>query len=94
VELMVDGARGELRTWLDGVEVPGLVVDGSSTNDVDEQWHRRQSWRPDLADFSLGWESYSGQPMTMWFDDVALDGARIGCGDTNAAGASGSPTPE
>ncbi len=79
VELMVDGATGELRTWLDGVEVPGLVVDGTSTADVDEQWHRRPSWRPSLVDFSLGWESYAGQAMTLWLDDVALDGARIGC---------------
>lgn len=79
VELMVDGGDGTLRTWLDGVEVPGLTVDATSTPDVDEQWHRRPGWRPDLVEVSLGWESYAGQAMTLWFDDVALDGARIGC---------------
>lgn len=86
VEVMVDGDSGTLRTWLDEVEVPGLTVDGTSTPDVDEQWHRRQSWRPDLVDFSLGWESYAGQAMTLWFDDVVIDGARVGCGAAGSGG--------
>jgi len=79
VELMVDGGVGGIRTWVDGVEVPALIVDGTPTPDVDEQWLRRPNWRPSLVDFSLGWESYAGQAMTLWLDDVALDGARIGC---------------
>ena len=34
---------------------------------------------PSLADFKLGWESYSGGPMDLWFDDVALSDSPIGC---------------
>jgi hypothetical protein len=79
LEFMVDGAQGTLRTWVDGAEVAGATVDGTSTPDVDEQWLRKTDWRPTLADFSLGWESYAGQAMTLWFDDVALDAARVGC---------------
>jgi hypothetical protein len=79
VELMVDGGAGSVRTWVDGAEIAGLAIDGVSTPDVDEQWLRKAGWRPALKDFALGWESYAGQPMTLWFDDVALDGARIGC---------------
>jgi hypothetical protein len=79
LEFMVDGAQGLLRTWVDGAEIAGLHVDGTSTPDVDEQWLRKADWRPVLTDFALGWESYAGQAMTLWFDDVALDGARVGC---------------
>jgi len=80
VELMVDGrAPAAMQTWLDGVALAGLHLDATPTPDVDEQWLRKPDWRPALTDFALGWESYAGQPMTLWFDDVALDGARIGC---------------
>jgi hypothetical protein len=79
IELMVDGAAGHVRTWVDGAEIPGLAIDGASTPDVDEQWLRKAGWRPALKDFALGWESYAGQAMTLWFDDVALDAQRIGC---------------
>lgn len=81
VELMVDGAAGRLRTWVDGAEIAGLTIDGTSTPEIDEPWLRKTGWRPALKDFALGWESYAGQPMTLWFDDVALDGARVGCAD-------------
>ncbi len=80
VEFMVDGANGSLRTWVDGAEVPGLEVDGEPTMDVDQQWHQKADWKPGLGDFKLGWESYAGQSMTLWFDEVALAGERIGCG--------------
>ena len=49
--------------------------------DVSTQWlSRAGGWKPQLADLRLGWESYSGQTMTLWFDDVALAAQRIGCG--------------
>jgi hypothetical protein len=81
VEFNVDGTTtpASMRTWVDGVEVSGLRVDATPTPDLDELWLRKPSWRPALTDFSLGWESYAGQAMTLWFDDVALDRARIGC---------------
>ncbi len=80
VEFMVDGSMGALRTWVDGVEVIGLEVDAEPTMDVDQQWHQKGEWKPSLSDFKLGWESYAGQSMTLWFDEVALSGERIGCG--------------
>src|SRR5262249_14543206 len=79
IELMVDGAQGRMQTWVDGAEVAGVHVDQTSTPDVDEQWLRKTNWRPQLTDFGLGWESYAGQSLTLWFDDVALDAMRIGC---------------
>lgn len=77
VEFGVTGS--ELRTWVDGSEVPGLHADTTPTPDVDSQWLRRGTWRPALADFRLGWESYGNGDDTLWFDDVVLAPSRIGC---------------
>jgi hypothetical protein len=81
VEFAIDAttAPASMRTWVDGAELAGLRVDATPTPDVDEQWLRKPAWRPSPADLSLGWESYAGQAMTLWFDDVALDRSRIGC---------------
>jgi hypothetical protein len=77
VEFGVTGS--ELRTWVNGTEVAGLHADSTPTPDVDSQWLRRGTWRPALADFRLGWESYGGGQDTLWFDDVAVGRSRIGC---------------
>lgn len=79
VEFQVERA-GALRTWIDGVAVEGLAVDGTSTPDIDARWRSRGAWAPTLTDLKLGWESYAGQTMTVWFDDVAVATSRIGCG--------------
>ena len=79
VELMVDGSTGQMQTWMDGSEIAGLHEDGVPTADIDKQWLTKIGWKPTLVDFKLGWESYAGQDMTLWFDDVALGPARLGC---------------
>lgn len=78
VEFMVDQGAGLLQTWVDGTAVEGLQVDAKPTPDVDQQWLNK-SWKPSLTDFRLGWESYAGQDMNLWFDDVAIGPQRIGC---------------
>ncbi|KJK37910.1 cellulose-binding protein [Lentzea aerocolonigenes] len=77
VEFGITGS--ELRTWVNGTEVPGLRADGVPTPDVDSQWLRRAGWRPALTNFRLGWESYGNGDDTLWFDDVVLAASRIGC---------------
>ncbi len=79
MEFMVDGNAGLMQTWMDGTEVAGLHEDGVPTPDIDQQWLNKAGWKPSIADFKLGWESYAGQDLTLWFDDVALGPARIGC---------------
>jgi len=79
IEATVDTVAGTLRTEIDGAVVPGLVVDGTATPDVDAQWLRDGAWRPDLTDLEVGWESYAGQAMTLWFDDLAISPIPIGC---------------
>jgi|SRR5579859_7215737 len=79
VEFAVDQVGHTLRTWVDGALVAGLVDDGVPTPDVDAQWLQGAPWTPQLTDVRFGWESYSGQAETLWFDDVAAGPARIGC---------------
>ncbi len=80
LELHVDRSVGHLETFVDDVLVKGLVVDGAATADLDGPWiTARPSWRPSPVDFKLGWESYSDVTRTLWFDDVATGGARLGC---------------
>lgn len=79
VEFMIDQDTPELRTWIDGDEVTGLVVDAEPTPDVDQQWHGKADWKPVLEDIKLGWESYAGQTMRIYFDDIALASTRIAC---------------
>ncbi|MEU7588816.1 cellulose-binding domain-containing protein [Micromonospora sp. NPDC049230] len=78
LEFMVDGSAGQLRTWLDGTAIAGLTADGVPTHDIDGQWYNR-TWRPQLTDLKLGWESYGGGADTLWYDDVAIGSSRIGC---------------
>jgi hypothetical protein len=78
IELALDRDAGTLRTWIDGAPVTGLAVDAVATPEVDEPWLRR-TWRPRVQDLRVGWESYGDQTNTLWFDDVAFGGARIGC---------------
>jgi hypothetical protein len=77
VEFGITGS--ELRTWVNGTEVPGLHADGTPTPDVDAQWLRRGGWRPAPANLRLGWESYGNGDDTLWFDDVVVAASRTGC---------------
>ena len=63
-------ATNTVRFWID--EVP--LADVSVTNAV---------WvQPPYDKVNLGWQNYQANaaaPMNVWMDEVALDGARIGC---------------
>jgi len=78
VEFKIDGGAGTIETWLNGTSVPGLVVDGTPTHDIDGQWLNRV-WRPRLTDLKLGWESYGDGADTLWYDDVVAGSTRNNC---------------
>jgi hypothetical protein len=80
IEFMVDGIAGTLSTWMNGILIEGLVIDGEPTQDVDNQW-LNMAWNPELIDARFGWESYGGVPMTLWYDDIVLSPYPIGCND-------------
>lgn len=72
IEWMVDSISPGMRVWLDGEEVDGLTTfDGSFVTD------------PPLARFSLGIAYFAYTEtfpeVNVWYDEVALDSARIGC---------------
>lgn len=78
LEYTVNGTAGTAGTWLNGSAVAGLTADGTKTTNVDGQWYSR-SWHPALTDLRFGWESYGGGSDTLWFDDIAVSSAPIGC---------------
>jgi hypothetical protein len=80
VELAVDPTVPTLQTWFDGTQVEGLVAGSGGTTDADGEWERDTAWDPRLTDARFGWESYAAENETLWFDDIAIGRARIGCG--------------
>ncbi|MEK8031410.1 hypothetical protein AACH06_11330 [Ideonella sp. DXS29W] len=79
IEFMVNGKAGAMKNWFNSAAVEGLRVDTTPTPEIDSQWLARGPWNPAPVDFRIGWESYAGQPMTLWFDDVVLGSKRVGC---------------
>ena len=79
IEFHLDGPAGTLETYVDGQQASGLVIDGSATHDVDGQWLRNGKWTAKVSEIGFGWESYGGEAMLLWFDDVAITRARSGC---------------
>lgn len=79
VETSIDTTTGKLVTRVDGADVEGLSSDGTPTKDVDGQWLAGGGWSPHPTDLRIGWESYGGTAMTLWFDDVVVASAPLGC---------------
>ena len=78
VEFHVDAAHGFLTLWLNGQQIQGLGYQGGSTQGVDDQWARGAPSPLAPLNLGLGWLGLNDQ-RTVWFDDVALASARIGC---------------
>ncbi|GGS10560.1 MULTISPECIES: cellulose-binding domain-containing protein [Streptomyces] len=74
----IDTSAPKLDTWLGDQQVPGLHADGVPTQDIDQQWLSRTT-PPRPTALRLGWESYGTGDDTLWFDDVAVGSAPIGC---------------
>lgn len=82
IEYHFDGDRGTLETFLDGKRLEGLVLDRTPTENVDVHWLEKLpngAWAARVDDLRFGWESYAGQPMTLWIDDVIVGSTRPGC---------------
>jgi len=79
IEFHIDETNGHIEFWLDGASAQGTSYDGSNVQGVNDQWFRGGPKSPVPVSFGLGWLGLNDQ-MTVWFDDVALASARIGCG--------------
>jgi len=78
IEFHLDPGTGHIDFWLNGMSVPGLGYDGTSTQGVSDNWHSGGPATLSLKSFGLGWLGLNNQ-YTAWFDDVALSDSRIGC---------------
>jgi len=79
---LVINTNGHLNVSIDGMDQPGLTVDGTATANIDQAWLGSAASLmryTALADFNVGWDSYGAGAMTMWYDDVALSTAPIAC---------------
>jgi hypothetical protein len=64
--------KDELRFWLDGNEVQTLHV---------TSWRNQAPpWSPAYDRVRFGFHDFQGPAVDVWYDDVALDLQRIGCG--------------
>jgi hypothetical protein len=68
-----------LEIWMDGTRVDGLsTTNWVAANQANGNQTPRSNWSPMHAAFRLGWE-LNGNTRQIWYDDVALGHARIGC---------------
>jgi hypothetical protein len=65
VEALFDPAHSTFDVWVDEKEVPDL---------------HRTDWQQDpLGSFHFGFEKYAGPDSDIWYDDIAVSAAPIGC---------------
>ncbi|KAI2633888.1 hypothetical protein GGS21DRAFT_117696 [Xylaria nigripes] len=72
------GTDGTIETWLNNATIAGLTVGAGVDNPNAAQW-TSSGFVPKITGVYFGWESYSGEVNTFWYDDVAIDSVRVGC---------------
>jgi hypothetical protein len=80
VEFHTSMATGALETWVDSKAVAGITFIPGTTakmSGVNDQWTAPAPFKPTSIGF--GWTVFSGESLTIWFDDIAVGSSRIGC---------------
>jgi hypothetical protein len=78
-EFELDGTVPVMRAWMDGTESPQMLLDATPTSGIDDRWMRDMpGWKPSITNFSFG-SGYPTGSIAVWFDDIAIANARIGC---------------
>ena len=80
VEFHTSKATGALETWVNGSAVSGLTYipnTTAKTSGVNDQWKAPSPFTP--MSIAFGWTVFSGESLTIWFDDIAVSSTRIGC---------------
>jgi hypothetical protein len=75
VEFHTSAASKAIETWVNGTAVVGLTSPPTPANGT--QWMAPSPFNVNAL--GLGWIVFSGEKLTIWFDDVALSTSRIGC---------------
>jgi hypothetical protein len=76
LEFQMDNNPEQLRVWLDGEETALSTTNYTAGPGAQGNGNAVADFIPPLEAFRIGWELQNG---TVWFDDVALANARIGC---------------
>lgn len=79
VELHIDQSKALIDAKIDGAVVEGLSVTSAMNREVDEQWKRKADYSLALRDIKLGYEDYGSEGNTVWYKDVVLAAAPVGC---------------
>jgi hypothetical protein len=82
IEFETSATTGAIAAWVDGSQIAGLTFDPTTTTlqpGANNTWSSGHPTPLRPASISFGWVSYGGGTNTVWFDDVALSGSRIGC---------------
>jgi hypothetical protein len=86
------GTDGTIETWLNGNAISALQAGpNASGNAYNRQWGT--AYKPKVTGVYFGWESYGGDVNTMWYDDVAVSGTRVGCGAGSGSGSGSTAGP-
>lgn len=81
IEFHASAGTGAIETWVGGAAVPGMTYVPGVTADVQGVNGGWNAGRPPLSlqSIGFGWVDFSTSNTTVWFDDVAIAGTRIGC---------------
>jgi hypothetical protein len=74
IEALFDGAASEFRLWVAETEVIEMHVHDFSGNGMP-----RTDWGPMFTFVKIGAQDYSGMLGQVWYDDVFVGSAPIGC---------------
>ena len=89
------GTDGTIQTWLNSDLIVGMTAGPSADNPNDSGWEK-EAYIPEITGVYFGWEAYSDDLNTFWFDDIAVATSRVGCGSSTGSGttssAPGGPT--
>jgi hypothetical protein len=76
VEALFDGGHNEFRLWVNSTEVPTMRVTNFAARPTDPP---RVTWAPSFSFLKIGAQNYSGDIGQVWYDDVVVGSAPIGC---------------
>ncbi|CAH0035087.1 unnamed protein product [Clonostachys rhizophaga] len=79
------GTDGTIETWLNSESIAGLQAGPNANNSNADQWESA-GYKPAITGIYFGWESYSGDINTFWYDDISIGSSRVGCGATDNSG--------
>lgn len=80
-EWYVDGANQAYQFFIDGAEVQQIRIQNGAGNNGSGS--NRTDLPMSFSDLKVGWNNYQAAPpgFVAWIDEIAVDTARIGCGN-------------